>query len=700
MKLLITVATTRPNIIRRLLASLLMQTDQDWDLVFISQYPESQLHLHAQRWLDCLRRTHKVTWARRDARNCADAYNIGLYEYGAEYDALLRLDDDFVLNQTFIAELRRHWKPGRAVGGVYFTTKEPRRTLTVEQCQNVSTVGIPVPAPIYQWRYHPTNEPMEVQSLHSACMYDRRLMEKVGGWPDVYSDIVAHGEETDGTYRMHLAGGQMLIVPTAITQHLWAPGGVRAAPDLEQRRRQDARLWARRYPMLRRINWTDKPTICVASSHVQGYGGGERLFYTLVAMLQEAGYHCVPYGAHRQLEPPSLIEQRYGITYQQMPELPMYDIGIMCGHAPCSIPSCRYCVFYNFYPAGNTLPNVPNLLVGISQFTADAIREQWRREATVIYPPVRTIKPRRKKAWILSVMRDNKPPGAQWVVDFVHQYGLPEGWEWHIVLGTATYRPAPHYADLPNVYIHHNIPQDELDALYGQAAILVAPVGVQGHPEHFGLTVPEAQSAGCLTLAFDAGGHRETTQHRWRDADELNRLLRDYIAHPKKRRRDAAAERRAVCRFSLENIQHQWELLCARIRGMALPMQPRPAHVDRVFTTVGDSTQIIKRWKPGFVRIRAVIQNRDSKTWRERTTAVAYRILDLQGNIVRQRRVIQCLPRPVAAGQSVAIEFDVNIGALPSRRDYRLQLDLLVEGIWLVDTGHPVSEIIIPGAEV
>ncbi len=66
------------------------------------------------------------------------------------------------------------------------------------------------------------------------------------------------------------------------------------------------------------------------------------------------------------------------------------------------------------------------------------------------------------------------------------------------------------------VHFHVNVSAEELETLYRDAAIYWHGAGLEtdldAHPEraeHFGMTVVEAMSAGCVPLAFNSGGPRE-----------------------------------------------------------------------------------------------------------------------------------------------------------------------------------------------
>jgi glycosyltransferase involved in cell wall biosynthesis len=105
-----------------------------------------------------------------------------------------------------------------------------------------------------------------------------------------------------------------------------------------------------------------------------------------------------------------------------------------------------------------------------------------------------------------------------------------------------------------NIVFHINASADELAQLYGDAALYWHAAGLQAdlaaHPEraeHFGITVVEAMSAGCIPLAFNAGGPSEVIEDGlngllYNSVEDLVRLSRDLFEPENAGRRAALAE--------------------------------------------------------------------------------------------------------------------------------------------------------------
>ena len=170
--------------------------------------------------------------------------------------------------------------------------------------------------------------------------------------------------------------------------------------------------------------------------------------------------------------------------------------------------------------------------VGNSEFTASWLKKYWpsinEKKIGVLYPPVLTDKDRHekipKKENIILVCGRIDPEKkildlAQIFVEYQHLF---KGYELHIA-GT-TYQDVPvlksYYEELKllagansKIHLHTNIPFKELDLLYKQAKIYWHGMGykedVERFPvrtEHFGITVIEAMTNGCIPVVHRSGG--------------------------------------------------------------------------------------------------------------------------------------------------------------------------------------------------
>jgi glycosyltransferase involved in cell wall biosynthesis len=130
-------------------------------------------------------------------------------------------------------------------------------------------------------------------------------------------------------------------------------------------------------------------------------------------------------------------------------------------------------------------------------------------------------------------------------------------------------------ADGANVFFHINASAEELAQLYGDAAVYWHAAGLQAdlatHPEraeHFGITVVEAMSAGCVPLAFNAGGPSEVIEDGlngllYNSVEELVRLSKDLFEPANAARRAALAEaaRERAMAFAVDRFAERINML-------------------------------------------------------------------------------------------------------------------------------------------
>ena len=160
----------------------------------------------------------------------------------------------------------------------------------------------------------------------------------------------------------------------------------------------------------------------------------------------------------------------------------------------------------------------PDHIVAISQTVADRIRDVYKREADVIYPPLNT------KYWV-DVLRNSKPPAG----------GLPESYyltvsrikpykkvdlavkafkrlkdENLVVVGSGSAKDIRKLKRMAgkNVYFLSGLSENELAYVYGHAQALIMP-----QEEDFGYTALEAQLCSCPVIAYKKGGATETVKH-------------------------------------------------------------------------------------------------------------------------------------------------------------------------------------------
>lgn len=217
-----------------------------------------------------------------------------------------------------------------------------------------------------------------------------------------------------------------------------------------------------------------------------------------------------------------------------------------------------------------------DLILTCSEFAREWLRKYWKREAVVVYPPVRnTFQNRSKTPLILGigafVHGQHKKHGIL-IEAFKQLYdkGL-RGWELVLV---GAMQPIPEnlsyikglqdQAEGYPISLRTNVSAVELRTLLEQASIFwhamghgVDPLGDPARLEHFGMVATEAMAAGCVPIVFNGGGLPESVTHGqngflWRTLEELGAYTFQAAGDDKLRERLAAAAKLRAKDFAEE----------------------------------------------------------------------------------------------------------------------------------------------------
>lgn len=594
----------RDSVLGRCLAALLQQSFCEWDLLIINDgYVDVGSTPTTQLILDAIRENHLVWITEGSHISQAHNHNIPLYEEPwIVYPYILRLDDDVLLSKDALhyAYYGLAYHPiWGAVGGLWFDAEEKAEYLsddlhdrkilwTLDDLKNNPSWNTSVGDFNSNWaqRMYPPagHEVFTAQHIYSSCLYRAEAMRQVGGWPEVYSKGVAHGEETDGTYRLYLSGYQLAIDSRITGNHLRAGGGIRTERNLSQVQQMDTLRWRERWRHFGDINWS--PRVAIECRHQYGLGGAERLFYSTIHELQElAGKtlgEVVPVftGPHFT---PEECETAFGFSYQDIKPAGPIDVLIVIGHSPEHATEATRKIFYCLFPIASVTQaqlGAFDEIVAISDYSAKYIAEMWGFKARTIYPSVAengAVKTTEKENIILTTCRAVPYKSPLWLAQmFVEELDLPD-WELHMVLATSveefsSYEQAvlDYAAKHDNIVIHRNVGWKELEVLYARARIFWSAVGMllQDEPqaaEHYGYAPVEAEAADCIPIVFDRGGHQETVpeEYRWSTKEELLDITRGVAA-------DRVTSYLPDPRFAPDTFRWLMSNTALRVNGMAI----------------------------------------------------------------------------------------------------------------------------------
>jgi glycosyltransferase involved in cell wall biosynthesis len=235
-----------------------------------------------------------------------------------------------------------------------------------------------------------------------------------------------------------------------------------------------------------------------------------------------------------------------------------YDAVLRHGTAIPGPTLCRRAIFLTDFPFQKNVSrresaylNTYACVVANSRFTAAWVRRRWHREPVVIHPAVQRIPPLPKLPIIAAVGRFAGGPRGKYQLEMVEAFreisGRAKDWRLHL----CGFAQAPEYVervrraarDLP-VALHLNAARADVEGLLGRASIFWHATGVDfseeenpDYMEHFGISVAEAMSAGCVPVVVGRGGLPEVVGARlaawtWQTWPECITRTKELVSSP------------------------------------------------------------------------------------------------------------------------------------------------------------------------
>jgi len=203
------------------------------------------------------------------------------------------------------------------------------------------------------------------------------------------------------------------------------------------------------------------------------------------------------------------------------------------------------------------------LVLAISNYSKSHLDSVWKRPSTLVYPGCNMISARAKRDVVVTVSRAS--PGKRLEI-FWEVARLCSSYEFVMLLtqteGTSEYFRRLSQQCPPNGTLIVNPDKKMYDQIVGEAKVYLHLM----EGEHFGISVVEAMSAGCVPIVHDSGGPREIVQdgvgYRWRKVEEIpamvDRGIRTSPSEPAaKRARD----------FSVDSFQRRLSSVFFALRG-------------------------------------------------------------------------------------------------------------------------------------
>ena len=293
----------------------------------------------------------------------------------------------------------------------------------------------------------------------------------------------------------------------------------------------------------------------IHNPYLDTLGGGERYTLSFAKVLSDNGWDVDLEWKNENIR--KKLESRFGINLSKINIAS--DIKRGDGHDLCfwvsdgSIPTLKarknilhfQVPFHNI--GGNSLLNKMKLfridnIVCNSAFTKNVIDREYGVESVVLYPPVSVsdFKSKRKENMIIYVGRFSKLTQSKRQDVLIKAFkSLSKSGinNWKLILAGGVEVGVGNYIDELkkmsnglNIEIIESPGFKTLKELYGKSRIFWSASGYGEDEikfpekvEHFGMTVVEAMSAGCIPVVYNAGGHKEIVRN------ESNGFLWDKI---------------------------------------------------------------------------------------------------------------------------------------------------------------------------
>ena len=226
-----------------------------------------------------------------------------------------------------------------------------------------------------------------------------------------------------------------------------------------------------------------------------------------------------------------------------------------------------------------------NKVICNSEFTKKIIDKEYGVNSIVLYPPVSVekFKAKKKENLILNVARFSNlmQSKRQDVLIKTFKAFSESNENWKLILaGGAEIGSKEFVLSLEkeigksSIEIIKSPDFKTLKELYGKAKIFWSASGFgidenkePKKTEHFGITVVEAMSAGCIQIVTNAGGHREIIEngvngYLWNDAAELYRYTKKVIGDEKLRKEMSQKAIETSQKFSYQNFEEIFVKSC------------------------------------------------------------------------------------------------------------------------------------------
>ncbi|MEJ2718510.1 MAG: glycosyltransferase, partial [Deltaproteobacteria bacterium] len=222
----------RTDMLHQFLWSLIRQEFREWDLLIVDDSDEpvrwDRFGVYPRLFAEMKRTRHEVTIVAGPRVNrIGAAYQAGLIASPREVPLFFRADDDSWMEPDCLAKLVAVMddEDVGACGGLFLhpggaeidtlMPDDPRyRHATIEGLSDHFNI---------QWHRHSSDNLVPVEHLTANILFRRKWLETIGGFETMLYQ--QHRDETQATWRLHVAGAKLFVRPDAVAWHLKASTG-------------------------------------------------------------------------------------------------------------------------------------------------------------------------------------------------------------------------------------------------------------------------------------------------------------------------------------------------------------------------------------------------------------------------------------------------------------------------------------------
>ncbi len=334
--------------------------------------------------------------------------------------------------------------------------------------------------------------------------------------------------------------------------------------------------------------------IAIYTPYLDTLGGGERYILTAASILSKNGHKVFVQADGRQLL--DRATERFGLDLSEVVSVPSvgrgegYDVIIWLSDGSIPTLFARKNIVHIQRPFrfvnGKSLlsrikfARVKNVIVN-SAFTKHYTDLEFPVKSVVLYPPVdlQSFTPAKKRKEIAYVGRFSQLEQAKrqdvLLKTFIKMYKY-DAREWKLVLAGGSDIGRTDEVDILKKYaVGHPIEVLEgpefkkIRDIMAHATFFWSAAGYgvdensePNRMEHFGITLVEAMSAGCVPIVFDGGGHREIVVHGqtgflWKEPKEMITFTKKLIYDSRLREKMSIAARERATAFSMQVFEKQ-----------------------------------------------------------------------------------------------------------------------------------------------